>query len=279
MTERMSSVEIEDVLSSIRRLVTQDLRPKPQAIDDKLLLTPALRVVPAADADERAPEPRAPADAPDSAGRSLSFEMTFADDADAPVDDDMHSADAAGPVVFHRHGAVHDLAGAVTSIGAEVPVEGYEPETGEAGPADAVPVPEWPDSSWEAPEVISAVDEAEVVAPSDGAPSWAPDDEERPGDPVAAEFVEAPFVDVVDDVGLDPGSDVAEAEALAALAADDDHVADPALTELDESVLREIVRDIIREELQGALGERITRNVRKLVRAEINRATTSRDLE
>ena len=44
-------------------------------------------------------------------------------------------------------------------------------------------------------------------------------------------------------------------------------------------MLRDIVRDIIREELHGALGERITRNVRKLVRAEINRAMTTRDLE
>ena len=39
------------------------------------------------------------------------------------------------------------------------------------------------------------------------------------------------------------------------------------------------VRDIIREELQGALGERITRNVRKLVRAEIARAMAVRDFE
>ena len=33
------------------------------------------------------------------------------------------------------------------------------------------------------------------------------------------------------------------------------------------------------EELQGALGERITRNVRKLVRREIQRALTAQDLE
>jgi hypothetical protein len=46
---------------------------------------------------------------------------------------------------------------------------------------------------------------------------------------------------------------------------------------VSEDLLREIVRDMIREELQGDLGERITRNVRKLVRAEINRALASRD--
>ena len=47
----------------------------------------------------------------------------------------------------------------------------------------------------------------------------------------------------------------------------------------DEDMLRDLVRDIIREELQGALGERITRNVRKLVRAEIARALAVRDFE
>ena len=48
---------------------------------------------------------------------------------------------------------------------------------------------------------------------------------------------------------------------------------------LDEETLREMVSDIVREELQGALGERITRNVRKLVRREIHRALTAQDLE
>ena len=55
---------------------------------------------------------------------------------------------------------------------------------------------------------------------------------------------------------------------------DDD---EPAL--LDEGALRELVAEIVREELQGGLGERITRNVRKLVRAEIQRAFAARDLD
>jgi hypothetical protein len=38
---------------------------------------------------------------------------------------------------------------------------------------------------------------------------------------------------------------------------------------LDEEALRRIIAEVVREELQGALGERITRNVRKLVRREI----------
>jgi hypothetical protein len=48
---------------------------------------------------------------------------------------------------------------------------------------------------------------------------------------------------------------------------------------LDEEMLRELVGEIVRQELQGPLGERITRNVRKLVRREINRAFASRSLD
>lgn len=48
---------------------------------------------------------------------------------------------------------------------------------------------------------------------------------------------------------------------------------------LDEDDLRPIVSQMIREELQGELGERITRNVRKLVRREILRALAARDTE
>ncbi|MGR3549535.1 hypothetical protein [Pseudooceanicola sp.] len=49
-------------------------------------------------------------------------------------------------------------------------------------------------------------------------------------------------------------------------------------TLLDESMLRDLVSEIVRQELQGALGERITRNVRKLVRREIHRALTAQDM-
>jgi len=50
-------------------------------------------------------------------------------------------------------------------------------------------------------------------------------------------------------------------------------------TLLDEDTLREMVADIVRQELQGALGERITRNVRKLVRREIHRALMAQEFE
>ena len=38
---------------------------------------------------------------------------------------------------------------------------------------------------------------------------------------------------------------------------------------LDEAALRAMINAIVREELQGELGERINRNLRKLIRREI----------
>lgn len=48
---------------------------------------------------------------------------------------------------------------------------------------------------------------------------------------------------------------------------------------LDEDALRDMVSEIVRQELQGPLGERITRNVRKLVRREIYRALAANELD
>lgn len=50
-------------------------------------------------------------------------------------------------------------------------------------------------------------------------------------------------------------------------------------TDLDEETLRRIVAEVVREELQGALGERITRNIRKLVRREIRLVLAADELD
>ena len=56
---------------------------------------------------------------------------------------------------------------------------------------------------------------------------------------------------------------------------------DPAQTPeqvIDESMLYQLVAQIVRQELQGELGEKITRNNRKLVRAEVARELALRKL-
>lgn len=51
----------------------------------------------------------------------------------------------------------------------------------------------------------------------------------------------------------------------------------PAAAGLDELALREMVAELVREELRGELGERMTSNIRKLVRREILRAQSLRE--
>ena len=51
----------------------------------------------------------------------------------------------------------------------------------------------------------------------------------------------------------------------------------PAGVIVDEEQLRDLVAQIVREELQGALGERITKNLRKMVRREISRVIAAPD--
>jgi len=74
-----------------------------------------------------------------------------------------------------------------------------------------------------------------------------------------------------DDIARDEADD-AEKPSIAAAFGGDDQL-------MDEETLRELVSEIVRAELQGALGERITRNVRKLVRREIHRALTAHEME
>ncbi len=74
-----------------------------------------------------------------------------------------------------------------------------------------------------------------------------------------------------EDPASEPDTDLAVTDATQVFAVDEDV--------LDEEALRDMVAEIVRQELQGALGERITRNVRKLVRREIHRALATQDLD
>ena len=55
--------------------------------------------------------------------------------------------------------------------------------------------------------------------------------------------------------------------------------ADLVLAEQDEVALRALVARVVREELQGDLGQRITSNLRKLVRREIRMILAAEKLD
>lgn len=230
MADGMTTGEIEDVLSSIRRLVSDGNRPmfraapRPYAREaEKLILTPALRV-PAS--DEAAPPLR----------------LTLTD------------AVAAGP-------KRPPLGAVVTAIAAAVPpqVAGWEPETGD--PAHPLPPPHLTPPHLPPPHLPGG---------------WT--DEPAVHGQAEAEAAEADPATVCE-LGDDDGWDIPDAD-LSQTLADDSPVDEPSaagvLPVLDTAALSDLIREILREELRGPLGERITSNLRKLVRAEIARALAAR---
>lgn len=274
MSEPLSSTEIEDVLSSIRRLVSEDMRPLPRAaataavVGEKLILTPALRVV---QDDETATNPATP---------------MFVAVPRVQLSLPERAADPEPSVL----GLV------VASVGAAVDAqpEDWEAETGDPQPVTgfhseasfqsrdwalpAPPIVEPPvvEPVQSEPPLVAVghfemVAEAEVEA---DLPGWA-QHEDGAEPPDAADPV------IHGSIEPDPvWADAAEASVIASLTepeAEPDDGFDG--MRFDEDVLRELVRDILREELAGRMGERITRNIRKLVRAEIARTLATQNFE
>lgn len=146
-----------------------------------------------------------------------------------------------------------------------------------------------PDSKTEAPFAATLVDTIEWRDEPAPARSAAPADGEAAISD--ADFRPEPAEDAEDDgetqsgrpqpAGPDtaPAADPAETVVEAAFTgAALETLAETGDSYLDEDGLRDLVASIVREELQGPLGERITRNVRKLVRREIHRALAAHDL-
>jgi hypothetical protein len=353
MSEPMSAVEIEDVLSSIRRLVSEDLRPTHRLVSaaleqgpSKLILTPALRIV--SDGRGALPEPADGSDEPhdlrlvlqnadpDEANETAETAEIFpvfgsvrqqdqlerqSRDLKAAGDGQLPDANFLATAMSRINGLASandntDLVGqsdrietALAAVGAAVGPEEWEPDGGEPAPQARA----WADAVWNSADAADDVVQPDQDATLDLTEAADLD----PADAVEAE-VEAEAGDVFDAATSDMWSGDARAHDVQA-----DTVVAPAASEsdwdlsgqdtivfqdiavlrndsrdydgalapadgmdfddtagfLNEDVLREIVRDMIREEFQGNLGERITRNVRKLVRAEINRALLSRDFE
>ncbi|MBK5946705.1 hypothetical protein CCR83_09730 [Rhodobacter veldkampii DSM 11550] len=274
MSDSKANVQIEDVLSSIRRLVSQGqtvpdgsapvsaLTP-PRAADsdmseaDRLVLTPALRVA-GFDSHEVDVWPDLAQDDQfdvdlTGTGAHVQQDVTGEEAARQPVAGAQSpGVDAPLPAVIEADPAV-DLGAELTRLESTIAaMEAAVAVVGDAfhaapDAADTAPVPPAPASVL--PEQAAAAPQAAAMAPPAGA-------EPR------RLHLRDPFESMPDDM--------AESEDLLALS--DDEI-------FDEEALRALIADVVRQELQGMLGERITRNVRKLVRREIQRALASRDFE
>lgn len=244
MSEAMTNPEIEDVLASIRRLVAQDRMPRPE----RLILTEEFRV---RQANIPAP-PLYPAPPP----------LT---EPPPPARPALAAAVAA---------AVRDAEGApaVPPVPAEPvmvpPAAAVAPPVVEAAPAPPPVTPE--PASYAEPFAFAA--SAPAAAPADLARLEAAIRELEVQIPPAAPAVAATPEPAPEAPAPQPESATAPQPARAPEIVGDD------VAFIDEDDLQILVARIVREELRGQLGERITQQVRKLVRAEIARALDDRNL-
>lgn len=243
MSGPMSNPEIEDVLSSIRRLVSEDLRPAARGAApvaapepaEKLLLTPALRI----------PDP-----APEEGETVVPPEALVLEQRVVP--------------------AVENV---VSRLGAKVAEDDWESPFGdpEVWPGILPPPGTLPPKRPRADQAGVFVHRPAHVLRGGGT------------DPLLL----TPMVDARAEVGEptvvapSPPAGSATTQGIKRAVASEPPVSDTATgdTVVDASELRDLVHGLIRQELAGDLGEHITRTVRKLVRAEIARAMTLRDLE
>lgn len=352
MSEPVSKAEIEDVLSSIRRLVSENtgaVRRDAANLQaaEKLVLTPAFRVdedesatpdeeeadqaVGAVVVDAETPSPEAAvaqvveaqaepvetATEPEASAEPLPGESDIGDvqpvgeqpvetsefdeaegQAEMPDQPEAEAAPADDPAegatevsaprpVSPLEQRIAELEAVVAQSAAEFEPDGSEVE---ARPDEfmfyrhsaAVTEPV-PDSE---PEIAQpsepTVDEAEPVLEPERA---APVSEEAAAArlDVATEGEPTAEADAWEDVAASPAAAPEAAES----AGDWEDEAPEQNTEsdsdtdavIDEDALRELVARMVREELQGSVGERITHNVRRMVRREISRALSLQEFE
>ncbi|MEQ8895708.1 MAG: hypothetical protein RID23_01355 [Roseovarius sp.] len=359
MSDPVTNVEIEDVLSSIRRLVSADDREAPEnrhtpgaaprQQEARLVLTPAQRVdeteddTAPADIDIEAPEAQwderrfdgiedaeiveARAQGHEADSEILKDLPQFIrsaprDQDDAPLagqgpdepdltqDETADAAEDAAVLADDRDDADHDMALSDDLTPEDLPPEDDHLAAGndidfldDADDAtDEIDLKELEariagfetavaekDDQWEpdgasdddyaaAPQSplpwqdVEENDTAEDLSAYAIEPEPVPEPEPEPEAPLAQDrFEDAPAASVGTDSLQDDRPTPRPKADEAGWYADD--------AVLDEEALRDMVSEIVRQELQGALGERITRNVRKLVRREIHRALMSQGID
>lgn len=325
MSKAMKSEAIEDVLSSVRRLVSDNTPsqiPDVEIAVDRLVLTPELRVSEGAE-DEAESDAKAelsivdlPSEADDDAdvdGADGSIGLEWSpDDRMANWDDVGGSSDQAD-TFEPEHGdefSADETSGAVARAVAEArfidldPVDADQPKTEDEAALDEPSDPATDEGASDEDDALPDDLEQELAALNgigdiedtlEAAPEPEATTEAEPAQepPVFARInraAENPEVEAeasAEERVVEFGAQIDQASGDDALEdqvedlgyrgaafgfGDDDSV-------LDEEVLREIIAQVVREELQGVLGQRITRNVRKMVRREIRLALAAEELE
>ncbi|MDG2451449.1 MAG: hypothetical protein P8M63_01195 [Paracoccaceae bacterium] len=290
MSDPVTNIEIEDVLSSIRRLVSEDDRgdaveadaqTDDEMVAERFVLTPALRVAEPVE-DREVPVESGAGEATEDENDLEDVRETFAEvvTGEPAPQDSVEEAVAETEDVTET--ADLDLTDAVDAFVAEEAERAADAAVTDISLDEKLAEAAVFVAPREVTDLESKIAELEAaVGESDD--DW---ETEEPADESVTLSQEWEDVETLSDLDVQPltlettSTDEASAQGaavdedepdLAAIFGDD--------SVIDEDMLRDMVSDIVRQELQGVLGERITRNVRKLVRREIQRVLASQEFE
>lgn len=226
MSDSVANVEMEDVLTSIRRLVSDKVRAREAAPspDQSLLLCDTQRIAGGEDFGFT------PAEATLNASTQLDA-LTTLEATIAELEAAVSGTDGFEPEV----GGEKDLVEQTPAF--------FRSTKSSVHPASANP--------GEVPANLTFIPTS-VSAPVEDAPKKA--------DPMPLQLLPENKIETV----------VQEPEKNAVPMAQDESNEDDEEILLDEETLRQMVQTIVREELQGSLGDAITRNIRRLIRREIH---------
>jgi len=273
MSDPVSNAEIEDVLSSIRRLVSGEVEASKQAeVSNANGKEPVAKLI--LTADFRVPDSNA------TVSKDVQADEISAEE--APAEPDLIADE-----IYESEPAELPDADAAIDVISDVEAADKEIVDSEPNENDIEATHDHEDVSENTMTLESTIADLEAAVGAQ-AGEWEPDGSGFEEDPEAEEIMTRPVQDWVDitaqNVEAEIGNpDFSEPIEGASESTDPDAQSNDLLGEevalIDEEALREMVSEIVRQELQGALGERITRNVRKLVRREINRVLSARDFD
>lgn len=279
MTDNVVKAGIEDVLSSVKRLVTEEGKASKGADrgtgarkPGRLVLTDALRISKPVMAEETPLKLEPEYSAADSAKPMLLRACDIVRD-DAGDDQDSNED---SPAVSKTEPADEDptisLSAKIEALEAAIArtEDQWEPD-GDSDDAYSGT----PNRSLHWDSEAAFAEENSVDTPDEQTDVAQPQNVHFTAESEGPE-VEAPEGAVSEAEEAEPATFIRSAEAVPA--SEQDAVQHREVT-ADEEALREMIAEVVQQELKGALGERITRNVRKMVRREIYRALAAQELE
>ncbi|WP_344846827.1 hypothetical protein [Celeribacter arenosi] len=261
----MTNLDPQAVLASVRRLVSETRVDQ----SDAFVLSPALRIDDAAQNNPTSISEPLVLSADQAVKMPETLEATEVPTEWSPAYDDTPNADA---VAHAAHMTLEErIAELESAVGAQL--SDWEPD-GSEDLTEEIPqeVPRaFAETGARVLRFQSAPDRGADTPQAVVEPTKAPQADKRVFDSARVEDIRAAALDAARRSAQDAAASSIR-NSFSDTGLEDDEL-------MDEEALRDFVAQVIREELQGALGERITRNVRRLVRREVQRALALREFD